>query len=137
QPGSLPPPVRGLPGIPNPLTPRRERSGLSMSEKKHNLKVGDKLAIKHSWGIPGIYAIARITPSGRYVLGDGTYVLNPDLTIRAPDKWGPFKAEPLTPEIEATVRRQRMLAVLARYNWDRATDEVLEAVVAITHPDAE
>lgn len=92
-------------------------------------KVGDRLAISHRFGGWIIYTIDKITPSGRIVCGN--YTLNPDLSIRGPEKWGPYRAYPVTEEIERSARRREYLMRLGRVKFDVLPDSVLEALVAV------
>jgi hypothetical protein len=91
-------------------------------------KVGDRLAFSHS-GKWRVYLIDRITPSGRIVCGP--YTLNPDLSIRGPEKWGPYRACAVTEEIEKACRRREYLDILSRVRFDELTDDVLDALVEV------
>lgn len=91
-------------------------------------EVGDRLAFSHS-GKWYVYPIDRITPSGRIVCGP--YTLDPDLRIRGPEKWGPYRAYEVTEEIEKACRRREYLNILSRVRFNELTDDVLEALVEV------
>ena len=91
-------------------------------------KVGDRLAFSHQ-GKWSVYPIDKITPSGRMVCG--RYTLNPDLSIRGREKWGPYRAYEVTEEIEKASRRREYLDILSRVRFEELTDDVLDALVEI------
>lgn len=91
-------------------------------------KVGDRLAFSHQWKWR-VYPIDKITPSGRMVCGP--YTLNPDLSIRGREKWGPCWAYEVTEEIEKSCRRGEYLDILSRVRFNELTDGVLEALVEV------
>lgn len=99
-------------------------------------KVGDELAFYHYAGSGrwDIHAITKITPSGR--IRCGYYELNPDLTVRGIGPWsnGPIRGEPVTDEIRAEIKRRELITMaknLARFDWEKLTNEQLKAIFAI------
>jgi hypothetical protein len=72
----------------------------------HNLKVGDELAVQGRYAGVFVYRIERFTKSGRIICGP--YELNPNLSIRGADTWGPFRMEVVTDEIREKVAIQNL-----------------------------
>lgn len=99
-------------------------------------KVGDELAFYHHGGLGrwDIHSITKITPSGR--IRCGYYDLNPDLTVRGRSAWsnGPTRGEPVTDEIREILKRRELITMaknLARFDWEKLTNEQLNAIFAI------
>lgn len=99
------------------------------------LAPGDQVALRHTHRAGytlgsgyTLHTIVRVTASGRLVLDGGGTVLNPDLSVRAPRRWGPYHAERVTEKILATVRRDRVLARLRVATWTDLPDETLFAI---------
>ena len=61
-----------------------------------------------------IETVDRITPSGRIVT-DKTTQINPDLSIRGANKWGPYRMKPVTPDIEEAYKKQEVKRTLLGY----------------------
>ena len=72
----------------------------------HNLKVGDELAVQTRYAGVFVYRIERFTRSGRIICGP--YELNPNLTIRGADTFGPDRMEVVTDEIREKVAIQNL-----------------------------
>jgi hypothetical protein len=96
--------------------------------------VGDALAFRFyaptrcSWEL---HKITKIMPSGRMVCGP--FTLNPDLSVRGKSGYGgPYKAEPVTDEIVAEVRRFKALEYVRGFDWKKLSLDSLEAVIAVT-----
>jgi len=95
--------------------------------------VGDALAfhfyagIRCSWEI---HKITKIMPSGRMVCGP--FTLNPNLRVRGRGYDAPYKAEPVTDEIVAEVRRFKALKYVRGFDWKKLGLNSLEAVIAVT-----
>lgn len=94
------------------------------------LKVGDQLAVFHCNHRWYLYSITSFTPSGRIKCGDH-YEFNRDLSVRGRSRGGPRRAERVTDEIRAAIRRQSTLDEIqaARSDvWRELTDEELATV---------
>lgn len=76
-----------------------------------------------------IYPIDKITPSGRIVCGG--YTLNPDLRVRGPDKWGPWRAYEVTEGREKAARRREYLEIIKKAKFEELPDEILAAVAEV------
>lgn len=102
-----------------------------MSEVK-KLKVGDRLAFRGS-NYPArwhIYAIDRITPSGR--IRAGHYEMNPDLSIRGRDnRWGPYAAVILTDAIAHEARRDDAIDAIKLIKPEKLSDSQLFRIIDI------
>lgn len=96
------------------------------------LKVGDQLAFR-SGSYPirwHIYAIEKITPSGR--IKAGHYEMNPDLTIRGRDnRWGPYKAEVMTDEIASEAKKEKAVKIVESIKTGKLSDSQLFRIVDI------
>ena len=93
--------------------------------------VGQSLAFRGPWGIGwNICKVEKITPTGRIVCG--TYVLNPDLTVRGRtgSPGAPFQGYVITEQIKLEVKRQQMLSQIRRTKISELDDRQLEAIVA-------
>jgi hypothetical protein len=94
------------------------------------LKVGDQLAVllhNNRWAL---YSITGFTPSGRIKCGPH-YEFNPDLSIRGGGRGWPARAERVTKEVQAAIRRQSALdeiQAISPDEWRELTDDELEAV---------
>ena len=96
------------------------------------VKVGDELAFRGCYGREwSIFKVTGITPTGRIKCGH--YTLDPNLRIRGPQKWGPYEAKSVTPEIREASDRADMLEVLQRKARSMAalTTDQLRRIVAI------
>ena len=107
-----------------------------MSETK-KLKVGDRLAFR-SGHYPAqwyIYAIEKITPSGR--IKAGPYEMNSDLSIRGRDNsWGPYKGEVMTNKIADEAKKEKAIGLVNSIKVDKLSDSQLFRIVDILreHP---
>jgi hypothetical protein len=91
------------------------------------MSVGDKLAFQNRYGSGWtIYKVTKITPTGR--IKCGPYTLNPDLTIRGPGKWGPYRAYEVTPAIQEEVRRAKLIQELQSVKFEKLTTDQLEEI---------
>lgn len=73
-----------------------------------DLKAGDKvlvLARYHKY----ISAVDKITPAGNIRLKDGE-LYTPDGTLKTRDKWNCARIQPLTPEMEESLRRDSYIS---------------------------
>lgn len=100
------------------------------------LKVGDDIAFSGrrdgSWRI---HKITKITPSGRMVCGP--YTLNPNLTIRGRNLYGPVCGHIVTSEIRKQCRRQYLLGKIEQCKWNEIPDDQLLAVFNIISTGSE
>lgn len=101
------------------------------------VKVGDELALRTRYGRSyAIHTVSKVTPSGRITLGDGLYVLNPDLSIRGYDSWSPIDrfATRVTDAIRHRARMDTALTAIKRTQWTDLSDEVVLAVYDLVKP---
>jgi hypothetical protein len=104
---------------------------MSMNEPPPEIKVGDDLAVDRNAG-QGVFIIKveKVTPSGRIVAGP--YTLNPDLTIRGADKWGPYRARLATnKDFDDYVRRNIACKIERMVQKNAFRDMPLEKLKAI------
>ena len=95
------------------------------------IKVGDELAFRGGYRSDWhICKVTAITPSGRIKCGDA-YTLDPNLRIRGPQKWGPYEAKLVTPEIRELSERADMLEAIQRRSKPSLTTDQLRRIVAI------
>lgn len=97
------------------------------------VKVGDELAFRGTYGRTwSIHKVTEITPTGRIKCGN-VYTLNPNLTIRGANKWGPHEGQIVTPEIRERVVRADMLESIERQRirMSTLTTDQLRRIVAI------
>ena len=105
--------------------------------ENQKFEVGQELAIPHRYsGPPEIQKIVKVTPSGRAILEHGTQI-EPTLRIRGADRWGPYKALIVTPEIRAKARKSELITRLRVIRWDLMSLDRLEQIVALAIPKAE
>lgn len=99
------------------------------------VKVGDKLAFRGYGNQYSICTVERITASGRIVCGK--YTLNPDLTVRGRrDSFhSPHEAEPITPEIIASLNRRKSLERIVHTDWPSLTSDALKKIETIINDD--
>jgi len=98
--------------------------------RKDGYTVGDELAFSVGWGRGHweIIPIERVTPSGRMICG--RFTVNPNLTIRGrrSGAGGPWRAEPVTPEIREQCRRYGLLTFLASFNFSELSTDHLDRI---------
>ena len=99
------------------------------------VKVGDKLAFRGFANHYSICTVERITASGRIICGK--YTLNPDLTVRGRNDsfHTPYEAEPVTPEIIASVIRRKTLEQIVHTDWPSLTFDALKRIETIIKGD--
>lgn len=103
----------------------------------YKFEVGQELAIPGQWSSPpSIRKIVKVTPSGRAILEHGTQV-EPTLRIRGADRWGPYEALIVTPEIRAKARKAELVTKLRNIRWDLMSLDRLETIASLAIPKAE
>jgi len=108
-----------------------EKTTPATSRASHCYAVGDQLAFDCGFG-RGHWKIAtidKITPSGRIVCG--LFTLNPDLTIRGHNGYGPYRGQPVTDEIRAKVKRQENLSIISGAKFSEMSEDVLDEIVKL------
>ena len=110
---------------------------MSKVSEASQLKVGDRLAFR-SGSYPvrwHIYAIEKITPSGR--IKAGHYEMNPDLTIRGRDtRWGPYKAEVMTDKIASEAKKEKAIELVESIKTSKLSDSQLFRIVDILREES-
>jgi hypothetical protein len=102
-----------------------------MTESKY--KVGDELAVHTSgWGSYwSIFKITKISPTGRITLGNGNYILDPNLRVRSRSRFGPYSAQEVTKEIRDSIRKSNLLYEIKIAKFDTLSLQQLESIAAI------
>ena len=105
-----------------------------MSENETKLEVGDQIAVRKRPPATGydLHTIRRITPSGRYVCDNITFDSNFRIRGQGTDPFSPLWGESATSEIKRRVKRDKVQAILSRYDgWNEMDDEDLFTVFDI------
>lgn len=73
-----------------------------------SLKAGDQVAMQHYTAGYHLSTVKRVTPAGRIVLENGDQ-FSPNGTEITSSKWGRWHLEEVTPEILASIKRERLV----------------------------
>ena len=89
------------------------------------VKVGDELAVDYQ-----IRRVVKLSATGRITLDSGT-VLNPDLSIRGANSWGPYRAHLLTDQMREKCELREFRFRIERLNSEKLTTDQRRRIVAI------
>jgi hypothetical protein len=96
------------------------------------LKEGDMVVYDQSYTSKPDYVVVkieRITPSGRITTTGGQKWKSDG--SRQIDSWRWFRLYPLTPDIEASIEREKRKAVIRKVNLDKLSDEDIKTIYEI------
>jgi len=94
-----------------------------------NVKTGDKLYVPGRFEGGSILTVQRITPTGRIVTENGTFMPNGRLV--GASGWDVTHGRPATPEDIENVRQSKILHRLKATKWAEVSPETRDAIVQL------